>query len=145
MREKSSKRSWRSKALLIIDRYERGLSSSLSVNSLAESCSVSRTTVWRDAVISQRLAKAKSIRARSSLKDASQLSASAGMAERLRLRIQAAERDNFRLIETIAEIYFHLQEVGIDPSSVIKTTKGSAQLETLLKFLDHYCSQGASH
>lgn len=139
--EKSSKRFWRRQALHLINRYERGLLDDLSATSLADLCSISRTTLWRDAEVSKRLAEAKEHRSSARVFLASASPARLKL-QRHSIRVQAIERENFKLIEAIAVIYLQLHELGMDPAGFIKPEGlGAEQLAALMRFMDDYWSQ----
>lgn len=127
-----SRRDWRARALVLIDQYESGVRPHLSMNSLAEQCGVSRTTIWRDVNISERLRAASSRRSLAGAV-AKRGSASAARIRKLEFQLSVALEENHRLIERLAGIYVALCEQGFDPSIYIKPNDSDSKIRRALR------------
>lgn len=127
MKIKQRRQLWRSRALYLIDQFERGVISDLSAKSLAEMTSVSRSTLWRDAEITRRLAEAKAQGERAR-KDRPRRSCSMDRVRALEAQLASVQADNDRLIDALAKLYLKLHQSSLDPTTVSASSCQDASL-----------------
>lgn len=118
---------WRLRALQIIDEFERGVLTTLSVSALAAGSSVSRTTIWRDKDLSKRLANAKSYR-KSRRGVGHERPTSQSRIVQLQAELAMLKIDNHRLIESLSKIYVRLYEEGLDATLFISSAGSDHQV-----------------